>query len=69
MDISIGELATRAATKVQTIRYYEQIGLSRCYPQQRQQRPYDKVASGASSLSAMAAKWVSRWKRHASRHE
>ena len=45
MDISIGELATRAATKVQTIRYYEQIGLLPMPARSSgNQRRYDKVS-------------------------
>lgn len=44
MDFSIGELARHAATKVQTIRYYEQIGLLPKPARNRgNQRRYDKA--------------------------
>lgn len=45
MDISIGELAGRVGTKVQTIRYYEQIGLLPTPARNGgNQRRYDKAS-------------------------
>ena len=45
MDISIGELARRTVTKVQTIRYYEQIGLLPMPARSGgNQRRYDKAS-------------------------
>jgi hypothetical protein len=61
MGLAIGELARRSGYAVQTLRYYEQIGLMPKPPRTSGgQRRYRKDCSAGCSSSGMLATWGSR---------